>query len=71
MVSDLIAAGLSQEEIASKIGRDQTTVHHYLHGRNCKRISLEVATSLRKLHQRTMRNVRTKSPTANDTAAAA
>ncbi|MBY4726626.1 MULTISPECIES: helix-turn-helix domain-containing protein [Burkholderia] len=51
MISDLMAAGLTQMEIERRTGIDQSTVSSLYTGKRGKRVSYEVVSKLLELHK--------------------
>jgi len=52
-IADLMAAGLSQREIAERVGASQPHICDLLSGKRGKRIGYELGRKIDKLHQKT------------------
>lgn len=55
IIGDIVASGMTQQEIAALVGTSQGHVSDILRGRRGKRVSFEIATRILALHKRRQR----------------
>jgi predicted transcriptional regulator len=68
LITDLLATGMTQAEIARKIGVTQSAISHVLNQKGQKGFKFEPGQKLVNLHRRTMAKAKAESSAASDDA---